>query len=495
MLIWSSPIPTPTVDGTNPDCGQYYYVQEGDGCSTITEKFGISLADFLFLNPEVWTNCTNLLAEYYYCVEAVGYISTYLGYGTTTTTSAFNQTSAIALPNVGDILANYTSTQPVIPIANDTRVDCYSYIYFDNLTDNGAADCWALSMIYGITGEDFILWNPLLAESNESLTDTASISAAASAIAAAATANTTATATSNVYAYPCTLSANTSYCVALMSPTAAPASTSAPPSPRAAGETANCTSWYAPQSFDTCSGILTNFYLTIAEFYAMNPSVGSDCTGMNLGTYYCISTYPGGIPPGQPYSAISASLGLGNGTSTTSGSSTTGIVTPTPTQSGMVGDCDEFYDVASGDTCYDIAQSYSIAQSNFYSWNPAVSTDCSGLQASVYVCVGVEATTTGSVTTTPTTSSTATGIVTPSPIQSGMVTDCDKFYDVASGDGCYAIAQSYSIALTDFYSWNPAVSTDCSGLQASVYACVEVEATATTPTPTGTTTTSTGAGV
>jgi hypothetical protein len=67
-------------------------------------------------------------------VEAVGYISTYPGYGATTTTSAFNQTSATALPNVGDILANYTSTQPVIPIANDTRVDCYSYIYFDNLT-------------------------------------------------------------------------------------------------------------------------------------------------------------------------------------------------------------------------------------------------------------------------------------------------------------------------------------------------------------------------
>jgi hypothetical protein len=111
------------------------------------------------------------------------------------------------------------------------------------------------------------------------------------------------------------------------------------------------------------------------------------------------------------------------------------------------------------------------------------------------VCVGVEATTTGSVTTTPTTSSTATGIVTPSPIQSGMVTDCDKFYDVAGGDGCYAIAQSYSIALTDFYSRNPAVSTDCSGLQASVYVCVEAEATATTTTPTGTTTTSTGTGV
>lgn len=38
--------------------------------------------------------------------------------------------------------------------------------------------------------------------------------------------------------------------------------------------------------------------------------------------------------------------------------------------------------------------------SSFYSWNPAVHTDCSGLQASEYVCVGVAgaaaATSTGS---------------------------------------------------------------------------------------------------
>jgi len=33
--------------------------------------------------------------------------------------------------------------------------------------------------------------------------------------------------------------------------------------------------------------------------------------------------------------------------------------------------------------------------SDFYAWNPAVQTDCSGLEASVYVCIG----TTGAATT------------------------------------------------------------------------------------------------
>ena len=142
------PIPSPTPSGTNSYCGDYYYVTSGEDCSTITEKFGISLSDLwvplllsfvflegsvtdlyysIFLNSEVYTNCTNLLADEYYCVAPVGSISTYDGYGgTPTTTAPFNQTSATALPDVGNILANYTSSTSAIPIANDTRVDCYS---------------------------------------------------------------------------------------------------------------------------------------------------------------------------------------------------------------------------------------------------------------------------------------------------------------------------------------------------------------------------------
>jgi hypothetical protein len=262
------------------------------------------------------------------------------------------------VPDV-NLTANYTSQWPVIPIANNTRSDCYQYVYFDNLTDNGAADCWALAMIYDITGEEMVLWNPSLANSSDLsfTTNSAALSATASSIASAAAANATATAstTSNAFGYPCTLAANTSYCVMLMSPTASAAAiTSAPPSPRAAGEIVNCTEWYAPQSYDTCGGILNVFGLTIAKFFAMNPGVKSDCTGMNLGTYYCISTNPGGGPGSAAFSDISASLGFtGNATGTGKGtyptSTGSGIVTPTPTQNGMVSHCTKFYDVATGD--------------------------------------------------------------------------------------------------------------------------------------------------
>lgn len=56
-----------------------------------------------------------------------------------------------------------------------------------------------------------------------------------------------------------------------------------------------------------------------------------------------------------------------------------------------------------------------------------------------------------------------------------MVSNCDDFYYIQSGDGCWAIANTFGIDLDDFYNWNPALGYDCSGLLADVYVCVRVE--------------------
>jgi hypothetical protein len=127
----------------------------------------------------------------------------------------------------------------------------------------------------------------------------------------------------------------------------------------------------------------------------------------------------------------------------------------------MISTCDIFYDVVSGDSCYDIANDHGISLDSFYAWNPAVKTDCSGLQPNEYVCIGVKSTT-------------GTGVATPYPVQTGMVSTCDKFYKVIADDSCVNIANAYSIPVTSFYTWNPAVKTDCSGLQANEYVCVGV---------------------
>ena len=65
--------PPPNVArNVNARCEQYYTPVNGDYCNPLVMRFGVSLSDFLFLNKDVNTNCTNLLADYSYCVKPVG---------------------------------------------------------------------------------------------------------------------------------------------------------------------------------------------------------------------------------------------------------------------------------------------------------------------------------------------------------------------------------------------------------------------------------------
>lgn len=100
------------------------------------------------------------------------------------------------------------------------------------------------------------------------------------------------------------------------------------PNPRALGEAANCTSWGYVYNYTDCDSLLAMYDLTIAELYAMNPSVGSDCRGLDVGTYYCVSWFPDGINPddwGYEYTGTA----LVTATSTSAGN---GISTPSPIQ-------------------------------------------------------------------------------------------------------------------------------------------------------------------
>lgn len=78
----------------------------------------------LFLNPEVGSNCTHLLLDYYYCVRPVGNISTYPGYGGAQTDDAMWVELPMKSVPRRDIMASYRASKPVIPMANGTRRDC-----------------------------------------------------------------------------------------------------------------------------------------------------------------------------------------------------------------------------------------------------------------------------------------------------------------------------------------------------------------------------------
>ncbi|KAH6867676.1 hypothetical protein B0T10DRAFT_569316 [Thelonectria olida] len=380
---------------TSRYCGKYYVVEEGDDCAVLLATSSITLDDFLFLNPQVWRNCTNLWLDYSYCIQAVGTITTDSGYGGTTTvgtsTVEWDETEMTRILNATKPSTIDDSRSYVIPLANGTRRDCEEYIWFANVTDNAAAGCWTLAWLYEISSQELVLWNPSLAKN---ATDDSSI-AADSAI--TATASSTEVASTNVCAYDCTVAESSSYCVGLTSATdASDGEILETPSPRAGGEVANCTRWYQIENYDDCESLLLTVHMVIDEFYAMNPAVGATCTGMSLGTYYCISTYSGGVPYGMPEWASDTTSTTKPVTSTatqsvTTTSSASGITTPSPIQSGMTTSCKSFHKVVSGGGCWNLAQANGISLDAFYSWNPAVGTDCSDLELDVYVCIGVTA--------------------------------------------------------------------------------------------------------
>ncbi|KAL6690470.1 hypothetical protein J3F84DRAFT_389421 [Trichoderma pleuroticola] len=333
-------VPSPTLDQTTSRCAHYHLISDGDDCSLLTSKFGILLKDFIFLNSEVWSNCTNLKLGYYYCVQPVGHISTYSGYGPSATTPPFDHTPSTSLPKIDNPLASWPVSDSIIPIANSTRKDCYDYVYVNstNTTENLAADCWNLAWLYGITREEFILWNPSLKQGDAPFSAPVSKVTSCTASPTTASSISRSSAATSSYTYPCTLAANTSYCVLLASPTPDPSKTAVPPSPRASGEPANCTNWYAPSADESCLSVLDLNYLTIDQLYSMNPSVKRDCSGLAIGTYYCVTTEPGGVPLGYfDDDDIDETF-----TATTL---TDGIVTPPPVQTGMPSTCSEPYKV------------------------------------------------------------------------------------------------------------------------------------------------------
>lgn len=138
---------------------------------------------------------------------------------------------------------------------------------------------------------------------------------------------------------------------------------------------------------------------------------------------------------------------------TTVVASTTSITTPSPVQSDIAANCDTFYQVISGDSCYVVASTYGITLANFYSWNPAVGSSCPNLDVGDYVCVEVTA-------------------IPPAPTQPGAISTCTAWHYVVSGDGCYSISEEYGITTNEFYTWNTGVGDTCANLYLNCYVCV-----------------------
>ncbi|KAL1880755.1 hypothetical protein Daus18300_001369 [Diaporthe australafricana] len=389
-----APVPADIAPNTTTNCGLFHETQGGEDCAIIGLQFSISFADLQFLNPMLWDNCTNLWLETSYCVAPVGDITSYPGYPSASPPFTIIPQASTPITFV-DPFADDNSTETgediIIPLAIDTRTDCWDYMWW-NESLGTPMSCWDLAASADITSEMFILWNPSLDQNN--ITDDSS--------------DSNSTATPTTYDYPCTISASSSYCIAVASPMPTPSATFTPPSPRGAGEIDGCTQWF--KATLNCAAHLDALHMRIATFYQYNPSAGADCTGFVLSTYYCWSTSLDGSVPddgSEPPTTTTTTTSTVPSTTIAPG----GVATPTPTQDGMVAGCTAFYLVASGDGCWGVANDHGISLDDFYAWNPAVGTDCGALWPTYYVCVGVGSspgTTTTTASATPTSSSTTT---------------------------------------------------------------------------------------
>ena len=132
--------------------------------------------------------------------------------------------------------------------------------------------------------------------------------------------------------------------------------------PTQTGIISSCIKYYKTVSGDTCQVISDRFgTFGVASFISWNPAVESDCSQLYLSYYYCIAV------PGTPTTRTSTST-----TKTMSKTPTPTPKGPQPQQPGIVSNCNKYYLVKSGDSCYTIEQAQSVSAANFLKWNTGI---------------------------------------------------------------------------------------------------------------------------
>jgi len=233
-------------------------------------------------------------------------------------------------------------------------------------------------------------------------------------------------------------------------------SVSEAPGPTAtqSGIAINCNNYAEAKSGDNCHDFAVSHSIAPAQLYQLNPVLGSN--GVNCSTNFWASEY----------------YCIGVATTTSS------VIVPGPTQSGIASNCNNFAQAKAGDNCYNFAIDQDLSPAQFYSWNPVLGANgaqCSTqFQAGEYYCIGVLA---GSNSNPPPTT-TATSVTAPGSTQSGIAGNCNKYAVAKAGDDCYDFATGLGITPAQLYAWNPVLGANgenCSTeFQAGEYYCVGV---------------------
>ncbi|KAF3901849.1 hypothetical protein AA313_de0208995 [Arthrobotrys entomopaga] len=177
-----------------------------------------------------------------------------------------------------------------------------------------------------------------------------------------------------------------------------------PPAPTRDGTAPNCNKWALANI--SCADILSQNGITIAQFYAWNPTVNADCSGMWSGNYaYCVGV-----------------SGASSGVTTTTPKVTTtsSAAIPGPTREGTISPCNKWR--LADTSCANILSQEGITIAQLYAWNPTVNADCSGMWGGYAYCVSA-----AGGTLPPKITTTSSGPATPSPTRDGTAKNCSRW--------------------------------------------------------------------
>ncbi|KAK1655798.1 hypothetical protein BDP81DRAFT_456637 [Colletotrichum phormii] len=201
-----------------------------------------------------------------------------------------------------------------------------------------------------------------------------------------------------------------------------------------------------------------------AQLATWNPNILGACDHLVPDQYICISR-PGGswIPPAIESLPDSSEGPVRGGP----GSTPTLEIIDNPLipidpwlfQEGIAADCTRYVLASAGANCWKIANDAGVEQSRLFELNPILGASGEFCDTKVwrdyYYCVGVNGEGSPTTTSAPPAAITTSAVPRPTNTQAGQPSECNKWVEAQSGDGCWAMYTAAGIEASQFYAWNP----------------------------------------
>ncbi|KAF3002842.1 hypothetical protein E8E14_007637 [Neopestalotiopsis sp. 37M] len=447
--------PGPTFTGSPSNCNKWYVITDGDNCGAVEAKFEITHEQFIAWNPAVSSDClTNFWLGQAYCV----------GLSTATPTSTTGSSSTSASTSLPD------ATTPPGPTFTGSPSNCNRWYLIED-GDN----CGIVEANFGITHDQFIAWNPAI--SDDCTTNFWIGQAYCVGLGSEASSTTITTSSSTITS---TSPYSTRYPVTNQTITAPSSSEAWPPSKTQAGQPSYCNNWHFVEGGQTCNNIIGLYatWMSANDFYAWNPAVGQDCSGLYVNYWVCVDIRPQ-TQISLPYVTGNATVEVPSYFTWTPAPTPTdppNFDVPTPTHGPLPSNCIAYFQARAGDTCASVVEEYPmVTKEEFLSWHSFLDGNCNGLWTGYWYC-GI-AFDWDNMPMPPTVTAK------PTPVPSGIISSCAAWYMTTGADTCARISEMFgTFSEADFISWNPSVGSSCSGIVMDTYYCVGIPGTPTTRT-------------